>query len=563
MKRLLIILLVFYVVPVFPQAVDKAGDYVKPLDLPVMLSATFGELRPNHFHAGLDLKTNGKTGYKIRAIADGYIYRVKVQKGGYGKAVYIKHPDGTISVYAHLDKFAGDLQDYVKRHQYEKKRFFIELFPGESLFPVQKGQVIAYSGNTGSSAGPHLHFEIREGESYPVNPMHYGFRVEDTLAPVLRNLYIYPLNDTSSVHYTGERVKAVVRKKAHRRYSADKVEAYGMVGLGIDAYDQSNNTYNKNGLYKVEMWVNGMKVYETRMDKINFSTTRNINVLIDYPYYVRYRRYIQRLWKHEGARLPVFSVLVNQGKIKVEDGKNYNVLIRLSDFEGNTSEVMLTLAGVKYIPEVAKKEKTPFYVVKNKSFSIHGQRTDLFFPKNTFYENVYLKFTEYANGFEILPDNIPLKKKAVIKFSLEKIPASKKKYAYLAKVNPRTQKSYFSSAYKKHDSIIIKTRSLGTYFVKYDSIPPKIYKLNFKNGQWISKYRFLRFRIADNVGVQSVNAYIDGKWILTEWDYKTGKVFYDFGDLKFEGKKHTLRIIVTDKVGNKTEKTFIFYRKFM
>ncbi len=545
------------------QAQDKAKNYVPPLDLPVMLSATFGELRPHHFHAGLDLKTQGRTGFKVRAIADGYIYRIKVQRGGYGKAVYIKHPDGTLSVYAHLEKFAGDLQDYVKRHQYEQKRFFIELFPAESLFPVQKGQVIAYSGNTGSSSGPHLHFEIREGESYPANPMRYGFRAEDTIAPVVRGLYAYALNDTSSVNHSQERVKLLLNRKNRRSYRSDPVEAYGEIGLGIDAYDQVNNTYNKNGVYQIALWVNGLKVYETRMDKIDFATTRDINVLIDYPYYVRKRRYIQRLWKHQNARLPVFSVLVNGGKINVEDGKVYKIRIELSDFEGNTSEVHLKITGRKTATFEKKVQvKTPFHARVGKPLSLHGQRVDVYFPPGAFYEDVYLKFSESADGFEILPDNIPLRKKIKIKYSLEKVPGHLKKYAYLAKVNPKTKRAYYAAAQKQHDSIVFRTRSLGTYVVKYDSIPPVISRINIKDGQWVSRYRYLRFRVSDNVGVQKVQAYIDGQWILTEYDYKTGKVFYDFNDLTFEGKKHTLKIIVTDKVGNRTEKTLTFFRKF-
>ncbi len=558
-----IYLLIFLISIRISFAQEKKPDYIPPLDIPMMLSATFGELRPGHFHAGLDMKTKAQTGLKVRAIGDGYIYRIKIQRGGYGKTVYIKHPGGTISVYAHLDKFAGDLQDYVKRHQYDKKSFFIELFPGESSFPVKKGQIIAYSGNTGSSSGPHLHFEIREGESYPVNPMRYGFRVDDTIAPVLRNLYVYSLNDTSSVQDARGRVKAVVHRKKHRLYEVEGMDAYGMIGLGIDAYDQANNTYNKNGLYRVEMWVNGLKVYETRMDKISYGTTRNINVLIDYPYYVRKRRYIQRLWKHDAARLPVFSVLVNKGKIKVEDGKLYRVKIKLSDFEGNASLVEMTIKGKKTsITGSPAKTKTPFFVRRKKDFKITGQRTEIYFPPGTFYEDVYLKFTEFANGFEILPDNIPVNNKFTVKYSLEKVPGSKKKFAYLAKVNPRTKKAYFSTARKKHDSIVLRTRSLGTYFIKYDSIAPKITKINIKDGQWITNYRYLQFRVWDETGIQTVNAYIDGKWILTEWDYKTGKAFYDFNDLKFEGSKHTLRIVVTDRVGNKTEKKLIFHRKF-
>ncbi len=560
MKKFLFFLLYLNGILVFGQ---KKEIFIFPMEVDPLLSATFGELRPNHFHAGLDIKTNGQTGIPVRAVADGYVYRIKVQRGGYGKALYIKHPDGLISVYGHLDKFAGDLEDYVKRHQYDKRRFFVELFPGESLFPVKKGQIVAYSGNTGSSMGPHLHFEIREGESYPVNPMLYGFVVEDTIAPLIRNLYAYALNDTSSVNNSQNRVKVVLNSSSGKIVRAMPVWAYGEIGLGIDAYDQANGTYNKNGIYKVEMWVNGLKVYETRMDKISFSTTRNINVLIDYPYYVRSRRYIQRLWKHPEARLPVFSTLVNKGKIFVEDGKTYLIKIVLSDFNDNSREIYFQINGKKPQTIDRKKElKTPFYVNYKKPFSIHGNYTDVFFPAGSFYENQYIKFSEYTNGFEILPDNIPLRKNIKVRYSLERVPGSMKKYAYLAKVNPKSKRSYFVTANKKHDSIVLKTRSLGTYFIQYDSIAPTIYDLNIKNNKWVTHFRFLRFKVKDKTGIKSVEAYIDGKWILVEWDYKTGRAFYNFNDLKFPGTKHSLRIVVTDRVGNVKEKNLIFYRKF-
>jgi len=559
-KNLLLLWLVF---PWWTFSQSEQADYALPLDFPPLLSATFGELRPGHFHSGIDMKTRGQTGYKVRAIADGYIYRIKVQKGGYGKTVYIRHPDGNISVYAHLDKFAGPVQDYVKRQQYRKERFFIELFPEEHILPVTKGQVIGYSGNTGSSAGPHLHFEIRQGENYPVNPMLYGFRTEDTLPPTVRKVFAYALDDTSAVNMTQKRVPLILNRKNSHYYITDPIEAYGEIGLGVDAYDQANKTWNKNGVYQTEMWVNGLKVYETRMDKISFSTTRNINVFIDYPYYVHHRRYVQRLWRHPEAKLPVYKVLVNKGKIKVEPGKTYSVVIKISDYEGNTTEIFVPVRGKRFDTIHPKNELTsPYFIRYKKPFEIKGVKTDIYFSANALYEDTYIQFTEFTNGFEILPADIPYRKSVTVRYGMEKIPGNKKKYAYLARVHPRNKKAYFASALKKQDSLILKTRTPGTYFVKYDSIPPVIDQINIPNGKWISNYRYLRFRVGDNVGVQSVEAYIDNKWILVEWDYKTGKAFYDFNDLSFDGSRHELKIIVTDKLGNRTEKNLIFYRKF-
>jgi len=536
---------------------------VPPLDLPPALSATFGELRPSHFHSGIDLKTGGRTGHKVRSIARGYVYRIKVQRGGYGKAVYIKHPGGLISVYAHLEKLAGPLQAYLKRQQYQKQSFFLDIYPPRDSLPVEGGQVIGYSGNTGSSSGPHLHFEIREGEGHPVNPMRYGFTATDTIAPVLRGLFAYATDDTSAVNGGRGRIPLLFKKTGPRQYRADPVEGYGGVSFGIDAYDQANNTWNKNGIYRTEVWVNGLKIYETVMDKISFATTRHINVFIDYPYYVAKRRYIQRLWRHPEARLPVYALLVNRGIIRVEPGKTYKVKIRLSDFEGNAAEIIIPLSGKKFdsLPP-PRSRVTPHLVRFRRPYRIRGLRTTVDFPAQALFEDTYVDLQEFVNGFALLPADMPMRKSVRIAFSMENIPPAKKKYAYLARVNPRNKKAYFASARKRQDSLIVVTRNPGTYMVKYDSIPPVIDRLNISDGKWISNYRYLRFRVRDNIGVRDVRAYIDGKWILVEWDYKTGKAFYDFSDLRFPGTKHELKIVVTDRTGNRTEKRLIFYRKF-
>lgn len=557
---ILILFLLSFLTPLFGQ---DTVHYRRPLDLPMLLSSTFGELRPAHFHAGLDIKTQGKTGYKVYAIDDGYIYRIKVQRGGYGKAVYIKHPDGKISVYAHLDDFAGDLTTYVKRKQYEKRRFFVDLYLNENLFPVRRGQVIGYSGNTGGSMGPHLHFEIRQTEAEPINPMLLGFRVPDTIAPTPQQLYVYVLNDTSSVDGQHGTLAVPLIKREGNRYEFAAKEAYGQIGLGIRAFDRQNNTWNKNGLYRVSMYVNGIKTYETRMDRIHYGLNRRINLLIDYPAYVKQRIYIQKLWKHPLAKLPVFKQLVHHGILKVEDGKNYRVIIELADFEGNVSKLYLTLRGKSTPPQAAPaKEESGQTVHWNSSLTLRGEQTEVEIPKHAVYDTVRLQLEEYRNGFRIGSPEIPLNKRFRALFSLKNIRPDRKKYAYLARVHPRTGKKLFATAVKKRDSLVLNSYSFGTYFVDYDSIAPVITGLNIKPGQWISHYRYLRFRVSDaQTGIGNVQAYIDGKWILIDWDPKTGRCTYDFNDLPLEGSQHQLRIVVTDRTGNRREKKLTFFRK--
>ena len=544
--------------------VPTTEKYIYPLNLPPLLSATFGELRPNHFHAGLDFKTQGKTGWKVKAVKSGYISRIKVQKGGYGKAIYIQHPDGNISVYAHLEKFAGDLEQFVKSKQYQHKSFFIDLEIPESLFPVRQGQVIGYSGNTGSSMGPHLHFEIRKGMNVPLNPMLFGLTVEDHQKPVLKNVYLYALNDTSHVNMQNNKIKLNIYKNKTGIFISEPVTAYGEIGVGITAYDLQDKTWHKNGVYKVELIVNGMKIYESRMDKVSYSTTRYINTMIDYPFYYHYRQYIQKLWKHPRANLPVFAALINKGKIKVENGKTYQITVHLYDFQRNKTSFKTTIQGKKINGFTGKKtDRTPFLLSPGQSLRIHSSLTDVFFPKGSVYDPVYIAFSETSNGFFIRPEDIPFHKPFVVKYSLKNQPDALKKFLYLASIHPRTGKKRFASAIKSHDSLILQTRTPGRYELAIDSIPPVITGLNIQDNKWISNYRYLKFKVFDkHSGVKKVEGYLDGRWILLEWDYKTGKVFYNFNDLKPEGTKHTIQLIVTDKVGNRTEKTIHFYRKF-
>jgi len=393
--------------------------------------------------------------------------------------------------------------------------------------------------------------------------MRLGYTVPDTMAPRIVRLWVYPLADTSSVAGTGEAVEAIVAVKGKREYHYQGLAAYGATGLGIQAFDRQNNTWNKNGLYRVEMWVNGIKTYETRMDRISYGLNRRINLLIDYPAYVRRHQYIQRLWKHPKAKLPVFKQLVHRGVIRVEDGKQYAIRIVLSDFNGNKTTLHLNLTGKKSLRRTpVEKTETGPVMSWNRQTIWQGENIKVVIPRYAVYDSLHLHTREYLNGFEVGDPEIPLNKRITVKFSLKNIRPGWKRYAYLTRQHPRNGKRYFATARKERDSLVLSTYNFGTYFVDYDSIVPVISKLNIKNNQWVNRYRFLRFRVSDNkTGVADVKAYIDEKWILLDWDPKTGRVVYDFNDLPLEGSKHNLRIIVTDRVGNRKIKLITFFRK--
>jgi len=534
-----------------------------PLDIPLYLSGTFGELRSNHFHSGLDIKTNGEEGLPVYAVDDGYIYRIKITENGYGKALYIKHPSGLVSVYGHLKYFNDQIEQYIKRKQYKKQSFEIEVFPYKIELPVKKGEIIGYSGNTGGSSGAHLHFEIRNMKEHPLNPMDFGIRIQDSRRPIVKNIFAYPLDSTAHVNQIGKRVKLNLKKVNDSLYITDTILAYGPIGFGIEAYDLQDFSRNHNGLYKVEVIVNGLKMYEHIMEEFSFFRSHYINTVIDYPYFKKNRRRIQKLWVEPHNLLEIYTQLVNNGKIVVENKKNYQVEIVLSDFDQNITRVKIPVSGYKttQIWEKEKLKRTPYPIKINKNNVFSLDKWIITFPPNTTYTDQYLSLKKQNKAIYIHNGNQPLHKSYIIKYPLLNMSEQRKKAAYLALIG-KGKKSYYIFQKKKNDTITAYTKSFGYFSIKYDSIAPYIRPLNFKENADLTNYRYLKIKIGDKkTGIKSYEAYIDDQWILLEYDYKTGILTYDFSDLKLTGKKHTLKIKVTDNNQNSRQLKTTFYRK--
>ena len=294
-------------------------DYFRsPLDIQLVLSGTFAELRSNHFHSGLDIKTNGKQGLKVYAAAQGYVSRIKISRYGYGKALYITHPNGYTTVYAHLQKFSPEIEAYIKKQQYQRERFEIELFPKLNALKIESDALVAFSGNTGGSSGPHLHFEIRDKQERPINPMLFGLDIKDTTAPELYELYAYPISEYSHIDGVKKKKKIRLIKQPDGSFVAEAVKSFGEIGFGIVANDRQDYAPNKNGVSKIETYFNGQKSIKIDFKRFSFSETKHINRFIDYAHYRTKKIKIQKHWEEQGITTTNIKI---QGFVKKWDGK--------------------------------------------------------------------------------------------------------------------------------------------------------------------------------------------------------------------------------------------------
>ena len=559
-KFLFLILFGLLILPLNAQNTSYALE--KPLHIPLYLSGTFGELRSNHFHSGLDIKTNGKEGYRVYSVDKGYVYRIKISKRGYGKAIYVKHPNGLISVYGHLKSFNKRIGDYIKQKQYKKQSFEIEVFPYKIELPVKKGEIIAYSGNTGGSMGAHLHFELRNLKEHPLNPMHYGITVIDETKPIVQNIYAYALDSISHVNQVQKRIKLSIKRVNDSLFVADTLLAYGKIGIGLQAFDRQDKSWSKNGLYKVSMQVNGLPIFESVMEELSFARSHYINTLIDYEYYDKYRKRIQKLWVEPYNLLEIYTQLVNDGKINIEHKKNYYISIILSDFNGNKTEVKIPVCGLKsQIFERKIIKKTPYLVIAGQNNQFTFQNEVIIFSKKSAYYNFYLQHKNLRNGFELSNKGVPLHKSMQIKMPIKDVKKPLRPYAFIGKSNKKGNLYALNTALI-NDTLVADSKYFGKFQIGYDSIPPKIKEKNFKKKGKLTNYRYLKLRIWDDkTGIKSYNGYIDDEWVLFEYDYKTSTITYHFSDKKLKGYKHKLRLIVTDRKNNTAYYNTTFYKK--
>jgi Peptidase family M23 len=538
-------------------------DYFSnPLDIPLILGGNFGELRSNHFHSGLDIKTQQKRGLPIYAPADGYVKRIKVSHYGYGKALYLQHPNGYITVYAHLQKYAGAIQKYVKEKQYDKEEYEIELFPEATFLSVLKGDIIGFTGNSGSSGGPHLHYEIRDASSRPMNPMLFGIDIADSKAPIINAVFAYPIAEDAQVNRSQNAVKLTLIRQKDGTYRSERISAFGKIGFAVSTDDQQDGASNKNGAYKITAHYNGTETFKIIFDKFSFAETRYLNRFIDYGYYKKNRTQVQKLFRESNNPLSVIVDETENGYVFVSDGFSSVYTIEVIDFKGNKVSITIPIEGKQEgIIETRSTGETTDYVYFDQGNSITKGKFSVYIPSESLYENTFLQIEASADTLKLHEDIVPLHKNITISVDVSNYSETDMSKLYIGKANYKGA-PYYNTTYRNGTKLSTRTRTFGTYMLAMDTVSPKITPVNFENEKWISKNETLKLKIEDEIsGVSSYRATINGNYILTEYDYKKDVLVYDFEDNIVSEIENNLKLIVVDNVGNSTTFEATFFRK--
>ena len=539
-------------------------DYFSsPLDINLILSGSFAELRTNHFHSGLDIKTQGKEGFQTFASAAGYVSRIKISRYGYGKALYITHPNGYTTVYAHLQKFSPTIEAYVKEQQYEKETFELQLFPKVGTLKVLDKQLIAFTGNTGGSGGPHLHFEIRDHLERPIDPLLFGFDIKDTTPPDIYGLFGYPLSENSHIGGETKRVKIRILKQKDGTYKSEPITAYGEVGFGIISTDKQDLASNKNGVSKIETLYNGQKSLDVDFKRFSFDESKHLNRYIDYEFLYDYKKRIQKLFIQVNNPLSMLIAHRNRGALEIVNDTSSIYKVIVSDFEGNQTELNIPIRGVyKNLLIPANRNSKLQHISATEETVLQKDHVSVQILKNTFYEDVDIQFEVSNDTLKLHTALIPLQKSMTINFDISHYKGDDKNRLFIGSVSRYGNKLYYAATKKRGNTLTTRTKYLGSYTLGTDNEKPEIKAINFKNESWISNHRYLKVKISDKIsGIKNYRATLNGRWILMEYDTKTQLLTYDFKDSKITETKNNLKIIVTDNVGNSSTFETIFYRK--
>ncbi len=554
--------LVFTIVSCFKIANAQNINYIKnyfrfPLDIPASISGTFGEIRNNHFHSGIDFRTQEKEGYKVFAVADGYVSRIRVSAWGFGNALYITHNNGYMSVYGHLLSFNSKITDYLRQKQYETQSFEQDLHLSHGKIRVKKGEVIALSGNSGSSEGPHLHFELRDIKTEkPVNPFLFGYQIPDTIPPLILKFGLF-YNNNSLIYQ-------VLKKSDNYYLNIDTLYVYDNFYTGIEAYDLLNNSKSRNGIYKLELFFDSILNQSITFNTFSFDETRFVNALINYPVYYTEKNKIMQSRILPGNKLSLYKVKSgnNEGWFKITDKQVHKISYKVYDFSGNLSQITIPVKKIDDTTIIVSEKKDPYFVKKiafNKNDTLSTESFMAVFPENSLYEDINLSYhysvtsKSFLSPIHELHNRLtPIHKNIAIYIKPDTLIENLTEKMLIVRIDGDNKQV---SVGGKFENGFIKTNinNFGKFAVVIDTVAPKIKTLNFKNNENVSKLKELKVLLTDNLsGISSYNAFLNDKWVLMEYDGKTSQLTYKIDERLLSGQ-NLLKIVVEDSRKNKSE----------
>ncbi|MDR0371493.1 MAG: M23 family metallopeptidase [Prevotellaceae bacterium] len=551
MKRNSLILL-------FTVCLNAYSQYADPVKIPLLLSSGFGELRNNHFHSGIDIKTQGTVNIPIYTVEEGYVSRINVSPIGYGLALYVAHPDGRTSVYAHLNSFSPRIDQYVKGRQYEQETYRIELYPDSTELPVKRGEQIALSGNTGSSGGPHLHFELRDTETQaPIDPLpFYKEKIKDSRPPEIRAIAVYPFRGSGAVNNGFIPVRMAVRTGKDGKYlpPSQRVEAWGTITFGLKAYDRMSDVGHIYGVKTIRLNVDGNEIFRFDMGSFLLSETRMLNSFIDFSEWRRHRSMFMKLYRDPGNKLPFF-ITENDGYFTIDEERDYPVLYELEDEYGNRSSFSFVVTGKKQAIGEKNACANRMYWGGDNDYTHNG--FSIVIPQGNLYANICFELSEtkstgyYSDRYRVNNSLIPLHDAAEISIKIHTDVLEDKNRYGIVKIGAQ----YDTWIGGRYENGVIKARirELGDeYAVGADSRAPVITAVSPEN--W-ARNGVIRIKLTDDKsGIESFKGTVDGDFVLFVHDTKSTVYSYKIDPTHTaKGKRHELKFTAVDACGNKSE----------
>ena len=551
---------------------DFPTDYFQmPVRSAIRLSGTFGELRSNHFHSGIDISSaSGSIGQPIFAAADGFIDRIRVQESGYGNVLYIKHPKGYTTVYAHLLRFSPEVERFVREAQYKRERFEVDLYPPDGAFKVRQGEIIGKMGNSGSSEGPHLHFEIRyTANQKAINPLLFGLPIPDREPPELRDMKVYFLNEKREA-LTSKPFPIERRKDGSYGIAGDTVRLPAWrVGFGLKAFDQATgNPHNKNGIYTLTLQADDQPAFQWRMSELDFDESRYLNAHVDYSAQERYGAWFHRCFILPGDHLSNYTRTESLGAIALYKEKPVKISLKATDSNNNQSSI--TFWALRDEPvEVPARPDYQFelpYEVENR---VDMEGFSLTIPKGALYETLYFQYTTTPDeSYGVLSpvhhvhnNTAPLHRNVSISLQpTQPVPEALRPKTIIARCG--NGRPVNCGGAWREDRLVTRVREFGDYCVMLDTVAPTIIPVTFGND--MRRKNTISFRLRDNFRIDGdadhleYRGTIDGQWVLFEFDRKRARLTYTFDSRVGKGE-HTLHLLVKDDRGNAAvfERTFV------